>query len=144
MKQANIDFLERNRDCYTEVLNAETAIKANRIVEDLLRIVREEFYPDYPYKGDCGDCLFTLVRTLYTEFDKKQAKELPRVIQTEPLVVATGFPKDEPPEIEVKGLNQQQDYHDEFVAGLKKVGNALTIAARAEKRKADSLKRHRK
>lgn len=119
MRKENIEFLEMNRDCYTEILNAETATKANKITEDLLRIVRTEFYPAYSYKGDCGDCLFTLVKTLYTTYDKWKVTQ---IINEEPLTVAASFPINEPPPVVYESI----------------------ITKRAEKRKADSLKRHRR
>ena len=160
MRKENIDFLEANRDCYTEVLNAETALKANKITEDLLRIVREEFYPAYSYKGDCGDCLFTLVKTLYITYDKWKATQ-PKIVQEEPLIVATGFPKDEPPEdsgikipiIETvaefgtisedgKGMNLlPMEPKINITYEPKQVG---TISDRAAKRAAASRKRHGK
>lgn len=101
MNPANRQFLEDNRDCYYEVINADTALKAYRIFGQLLRIMREEFFPEYHYKGECGDCLFTLVRSLYSEFDKWVSAN-PKIINEEPLLVAASFPVNEPPPLAEK------------------------------------------
>lgn len=96
MKQANIDYLETNRDAYEEIIRAETAVKAHKIHNELLRILREEFFPNYLFIASCGDCLFTMVKTLYQHYDQWKAQQ-PKIITEEPLVVATGFPKNDKP-----------------------------------------------
>lgn len=81
MRQENIDFLNSNRDCLQEIINAQTATKANKIQGRLVEIMREEFLPGYVYSGDCGSCLFDMVKTLYQYFDSR------------PIVVKASFPE---------------------------------------------------
>lgn len=87
MKQANSDFLEQHKDCYTEVVNAQTATKANKIKQDLFRIMKEEFLPGYSYTDDCGSCLFDMVNLLYRYYNGWKAKQpsVPVVEYIEPL-----------------------------------------------------------
>lgn len=73
MTQANYNFLENHREVYDEVVNAQTAFKANRVKDDLLRIMQEEFMPGYIVMDSCVSCLFDLVRLLYQRFDKWKA-----------------------------------------------------------------------
>lgn len=75
MTQANIDFLESNRDCHTEIVRAQTATKANKIKGDLLRIMKEEFLPGYSFSDDCGSCLFDMTNLLYRLYDQWKAKQ---------------------------------------------------------------------
>jgi hypothetical protein len=70
MKPENAAFLETHYDCYTEIMKAETATKALPIRFELLRIMKEEFYPGYAYDDACGDCLFNMVRLLYKKFNE--------------------------------------------------------------------------
>lgn len=70
MKKENVDFLESHSDCYTEVVKAETALKALPIRFELLRIMKEEFYPGYAYDDNCGSCLFDMVRLIYKKFNE--------------------------------------------------------------------------
>lgn len=107
MIQSNIDFLEQNRDCHTEIINAQTATKANKIKADLYRIMREEFLPGYSYLDDCGPCLFDMTNLLYRLFDDwkaKQPKEGP--INPVPIEnIKASFPSHKPEEI----INAQED-----------------------------------
>jgi hypothetical protein len=86
MKPENATFLDSNYDCYTEILKAETAMKALPIRFELLRIIKEEFYPGYAYDDACGDCLFSMVRLLYRRFEEwKETDPLKNVHATFPL-----------------------------------------------------------
>jgi hypothetical protein len=75
MKAANKLFLENNRDAYNEILNAQTATKANRVKYEFARIMREEFIEGYVITFDCGSCLFDMVKLLYQRFDKWIAEQ---------------------------------------------------------------------
>lgn len=103
MNQSNIDFLEANRDAYTEIVNAETATKANKIKADLFRIIKEEFLPGYSYSDDCGPCLFDMTRLLYRYFDEWKAKQ--------PVIVAASFPshKEEVPPVLTPVIPSKQE-----------------------------------
>lgn len=70
MNILNQQFLQTNRDAYTETINAGTAKKAFAIKNDLLRIIREEWFPGYVYNEDCGPCIFDLVRIVYRQYDE--------------------------------------------------------------------------
>jgi hypothetical protein len=70
MTQANIKYLEDHRNVVDEIVNAQTATRANAIKGELLRIMKEEFLPGYVILDSCGSCLFDLVRQLYARFDK--------------------------------------------------------------------------
>lgn len=75
MNKINADFLEQNRDCHTEIVNAQTATKANKIKGDLYRIIKQEFLPGYSYSDDCGPCLFDMTNLLYRFYDEWKAKQ---------------------------------------------------------------------
>lgn len=91
MNPENKIFLDDHRFVYDEILNAQTAKKANAFKTDLIRILREEFYPGYAVTEDCVSCLFEVVRLLYTKYDQwlkdQEAKE------PVPVKVHATFPK---------------------------------------------------
>lgn len=93
MRQENIDFLEANRHVHHEVVHVETATGARGIINDLLRIMREEFAPGYVYDGGCGNCIFNMVKLLYRYFDEwRAANPVPIIVPTEPQKVKANFP----------------------------------------------------
>jgi hypothetical protein len=98
MRQENIDFLERNRLCYKEVLghpsHGRSATLANKIDSELLAILREEFMPGYPAPSDCGNCLFNMVTILYEKFDEYLASQPKKAV-----VIQASFPKNDAPSI---------------------------------------------
>lgn len=61
--------------------------------EDMVRVLREEFWPGYTYDEWCGSCVADMVRTLYTRYDK-WLSEQPKEIDPLPAVIV---PPDEPP-----------------------------------------------
>jgi hypothetical protein len=76
MTQANIKYLEDHRNVVDEIVNAQTATRANAIKGELLRIMQEEFLPGYVILDSCGSCLFDLVRQLYRRFDEWKAQNM--------------------------------------------------------------------
>lgn len=96
MTPANIEFLETNRDCHTEIINAQTATKANKIKADLYRIMKQEFLPGYSYLDDCGSCLFDMTNLLYRLFDEWKEKQHNLIIRHDEngdaLLVKANFP----------------------------------------------------
>jgi len=94
MNISNREFLQLNRDAYIETIQAGTAKKASVIKNDLLRILREEWFPNYVYNEDCGPCIFDLVRIVFrqfNEYEEKKAKETPAPT-TEAFVTKASFP----------------------------------------------------
>jgi hypothetical protein len=89
MNQENKQFLDEHRFVYDEILNAQTAKKANIFKTDLIRILREEFYPGYAVTEDCVSCLFEVVRLLYTKYDQL----LKEVKTPQSVKVHASFPK---------------------------------------------------
>lgn len=65
--------------------------------EDMVRVLREEFWPGYTYDGWCGSCVADMVRTLYTRYDKWLSEQPPP--EPEPIIVAASFPVNDKPEI---------------------------------------------
>lgn len=70
MKKENKDYLDAHRDALEEITKAQTCKKANAIKGDLVRIMREEFYPGYTIDDSCISCLFNMVPMLYQRYDK--------------------------------------------------------------------------
>jgi hypothetical protein len=91
MNQENKQFLDEHRFVYDEIIKAETAKKANLFKTDLIRILREEFYPGYAVTEDCVSCLFEVVRLLYTKYDQWLKEQQVKPLQ--PVKVHASFPK---------------------------------------------------
>lgn len=121
MKQSNADFLESNRDCYNEVVNAQTATKANKIKGELYRIIKEEFLPGYVYRDDCGSCLFDMVNIIYRKYDDWKASQpaaTKLIIETpdEPIEVKASFPSHKEDDVQ-----ETIDYHTEMAKATLKL-----------------------
>lgn len=141
MKPENKKYLDDHRADY-DLIMAQDYIP-RRVMDmpaKIYEIIRQEFNPNYFNDLDCPTCVFSIIRDGYRLYDswiKVQPKELPRVVQDEPLVVATGFPKDEKP------ISRSFERVDSASSSNPNIPTA-TLQARAEKRMAQSLKRHRK
>jgi hypothetical protein len=103
MKAANKLFLENNRDAYDEILNAQTATKANRVKYEFARIMREEFIGGYVITFDCGSCLFDMVKLLYQRFDQWLAEQ-----PKETLKVYATFPSNKEKTTDLPGINSNE------------------------------------
>jgi hypothetical protein len=81
MKPENIEFLEKHfiepypshmmngTNAYQEIVRAETDFHARLILNDLLRIMHEEFYPGYQINPDsCISCLSDMVKLMYRRY----------------------------------------------------------------------------
>lgn len=63
--------------------------------EDMVRVLREEFWPGYTYDEWCSSCVADMVRTLYTRYDKWLSEQPPP--EPEPIIVAATFPVNDKP-----------------------------------------------
>jgi hypothetical protein len=71
--------------------------------EDMLRVLREEFWPGYTYDEWCGSCVVDMVKEVYSRYDKwKGEQPAPTPTPDAPLLVHATFPLNEKPEEWVK------------------------------------------
>lgn len=63
---------------------------------DMLRILREEFWPGYTYDEWCSSCVADMVKALYTRYDKWLSEQPPPEPEPTPpdapIIVAASFP----------------------------------------------------
>jgi hypothetical protein len=77
--------------------------------EDMLRVLREEFWPGYTYDEWCGSCVADMVKEVYSRYDKwkaEQPKEEPVFISEEEILKAHQVP------IEIFGVAATFPAHD--------------------------------
>lgn len=76
MKPENKAFLEDNRDLWITLRDAQYLRFPHQGIKDgLVRVMREEFRPGYTADLWCGNCVATMVREVYTEFEKWEAAQ---------------------------------------------------------------------
>lgn len=107
MKPENKEFLEANYHHWDTLRKADFIrnLSGNER-SDMQRVMGEEFQPGYATDLWCSPCVADMVRHLYTRYDQWKAEnekktepaELPIPPKAdEPIIVQTGFPKQDPP-----------------------------------------------
>lgn len=96
MKPENKAILDANRHHYETVSKAGYVKHFNAHErEELLRVMREEFQPNYTTDMWCGPCVFDFVKLLYQSYDKWLSDSQPK---EEAITVHATFPKADPPQ----------------------------------------------
>lgn len=120
MKQHNIDTLEKHyhhwitlRDGYVRGLNVHERT-------DMHRVLQEEFWPGYVYDEWCGSCVASMVKEVYSRYDKWKAEQpVPTPTPDAPLVVHATFPAHDKPNernLDRANTNDETTFHESIKA----------------------------
>lgn len=92
MKPENKAFLEEHRSIWDTLRKAQYLRFPHQGIKDgLVRIMREEFRPGYTADLWCTHCVATMVREVYTEFEKWETAQV-----KEPVIVSDPNPEPMP------------------------------------------------
>jgi hypothetical protein len=103
MKQHNITTLEKHYHHWITLRDGQYLRGLNiHEREDMLRVLREEFWPGYTYDEWCGSCVADMVKEVYSRYDKWKGEQPAPVIEPTPpyeapLVVHATFPMNDKP-----------------------------------------------
>lgn len=79
MKEHNKEILDKHYHHWQTLRDAQYLKGLNiHEREDIVRVLREEWYPGYTYDAWCGDCMASMVKEVYQRYDKwlsEQPKE---------------------------------------------------------------------
>lgn len=71
MQQSSIDFLNTNRHHYNCLVNAGFVRNYDMSVrQGVLDVIRKEFDPGYQTTLWCGECVMTMLKYAYVQYDK--------------------------------------------------------------------------
>jgi hypothetical protein len=135
MKTENKETLDRHYHHWKTLRDAQY-LRGLNVHEraDMLRILREEFWPGYTYDEWCSSCVTQMVTHLYQRYDKWLSEQ--------PVVVAATFPVNNKPIITLREPTPEEE--KAIMDGLNQLAQSISESGKQLTEHKPPNKKHRR